>query len=192
MFEGQWPPEQLPATEEYLVAVGTFSLFFNEAEMALWVFFRAYIDNADARNYLFEALHNRARVDLIKLFVEKSDDDAFRAHALAGLSAFELVCENRNVILHAFPFEYHDTESRLVKRRKNDPGNMAVFHAPLEDVRANAMAANHVHWFFFGLSHYLEKKQEQTAGYSPPELPPLPPRPRKLSLYQPRDDQADG
>lgn len=186
MFESAWPPKALPASDEYLIAIGTFSLFFSEAEMALWVFFNAYIENEQARNYLFANLHNRARVDLAKTFLDQSDDTTFKTHALAGLAAFDRICENRNIILHAFPLRYQDTQSRLLKRRPNVPGQLAIYHAPLEDVRTNALASNHFHWFAFGLKSYLDACR---AGEMQPELPPLPPIPRKLNLYRPPEAQ---
>ncbi len=192
MIRTEWPPSEMPGGDEYLIALGAFVLHYNEAEMALWTFFQLFIDKSEARDFLFDNLHNRERVDLIKIFAQDASPEAFRDAIIYGLSCFDRLCENRNILLHGFadhPAADEPLDVRLLKRRANSPGTLNVYVAPRDTVRANAVFAENVKWYLFGLSHYADEKSKVTwpisAGSTIPELPPRPPRQDKLSLYKP-------
>lgn len=182
-----WPPP-MPGPPDYLTAIGAFSLIFNEAEMALWSFFKWHFANEKVRDGLFEKLNNRDRVDLIRSLFEAEEDEPFMEAMNHGLTCFDIICDNRNIIMHAFPYDDDLTETpRLLKRKRNQPGMMSTFHVPVEDVQQSAVAAYNTKWLFFGLASYLTERAEFLATYKGrhPWLPPLPPKPRTLSLYRP-------
>ena len=193
MFDSTWPPEDMPASPDYLVALGALSLFYNEMEMALWTFFKTYIANERVRNFLFEELHNRNRVDLIKALLDDEPNPAFRAEAEHGLKCFDRITENRNVMLHSFAFAY-ENEPMLAKRNRSKSGLLSAYSVPLEVVQANALAASNTKWFFFGLSKYREDALGWIADdIEPQPVPPSRPLPpNTLSLFRPLGDhEAD-
>lgn len=187
----------MPGGEAYLSALGAFSIHYNEAEMALWTFFQIFIENPSARSFLFHHLHNRHRVDLIRIFAGDGEDDGLHQSIEYGLNCFDRICENRNILLHAFADNAEESDPakiRLLKRSTTKPGQMNRYDAPIEVVRKNAVAAENAKWFFFGLHHYVSERRALgrpiLIGDALPALPPRPPIPDKLSLSRPLEDRS--
>lgn len=188
MTRSTWPPFNLPAPETHLIALGALSLLYNRMEMSLWVFFRRYIENERARNYLFEHLHNQARVDMIFALSEDEPSEDFKEALKHGLDCFNICTENRNFAMHAFSDEEHEAEKfALLKRLRNEPGVLGRYNVPLADVRATAEACHHTGDYFFGLNAWLEER-DQAGAHGPSlaalhrPLPERPQMPRKLTL----------
>lgn len=207
MSDTDWLPKdvKLPAPGAYLEALGAFVLWFNELEMVLYGFFQRYIEPLSARDYLFAELHNRARVDLITQYVETHHDADFIAAAKHALRCFDICCENRNLIAHAFAEEILTGSDQVafLKRLKEPRGLLGWYDFTLEEVRATALAARATGQYILGLASWFDSCSEPTEGRITfrPALPSQPPQPRKLSLSrrptaqkgeppQPRSSQA--
>lgn len=166
-------------------------LVFNELEMSLWSFFRRYIPQETARDYLFAALNNSARLKLIRAYLETEEDASFLTAATEALLRFDICCENRNFIAHAMPHETPMTKKfSFIKRLPKEPGFLGFYDIPISDIRAAAKSMSECEEYIIGL---LADQQLKEAGdpHAPEGLPPPPPKPRKLTLSRRPAAQAN-
>ncbi|MDP1641053.1 MAG: hypothetical protein Q8L59_02595 [Phenylobacterium sp.] len=152
--------------------------------MSLWAFFRRYIPQETARDYLFAALNNSARLNLIRSYLKTEADAAFVAAANEALLRFDICCENRNFIAHAMPHETPMTKKfSFLKRLPKEPGLLGFYDIPISDVREAAKSISECEEYIIGLLAD-QRLKEDGAPNAPAGLPPPPPKPRKLSLYR--------
>ena len=139
-------------------------------------------------NELFEMLHNRARVDLMKSLlrrkgIEREEVEAFE-HAF---HCFDICSENRNFLLHATLVEIEDEGNFIFsKATGNSRGYSVAFRLDIADI-AIATAAMRITddyltrvWLEFS-----ERRRRRVGGARAPEpLPRKPDPPSKLNLHR--------
>lgn len=173
-------------SRDHLHAVGAFALYYNAAEMSLFGFFQRYAPGApNVQAHLFGTMNNRQRIDFIKLMATDREgvEEASAIHHAASL--FDICAENRNLVLHAIPgWEEEDGTLTFLKASAGKHGHLAVYAFTVDEIRAAARATAATEEYCMDLMRAVKARDGHNifGPGGPPELPPRPPLPRKLSL----------
>lgn len=182
MADDNWPGSlDLPGPSALLEAVGAFALLYNRLEVGLYSFLSFYLaDKPETAMQIWISLHNRERVDLIKtMAAEYDDEDAVEVVGHAMLH-FDLCCENRNLLLHAIPFQQDEQSVVLIKTTSKLPKQMSAYLFTLEETRAAVLdAAASVQFQIAALGWLMWRREHPDALYPPLHIPAAP---RALSL----------
>ncbi|MDP3854501.1 hypothetical protein [Phenylobacterium sp.] len=177
-----WPPGLAEA-------VGAVLLGYVRLEESMFLFFMEYLKTpARATNYLFSALHNRDRIDLLRSLVEAhAKTDTEREAVLFALKCYDICTENRNFLAHAH-FKKVTPEGLLFLKLASDKsGTLKPYVGSLESIRDLADSMSHT-FEYVGL---IWGSVRYTAGFGAapgaPDwpLPERPPQPRKLNWSPP-------
>jgi hypothetical protein len=114
------------------------------------------------------------------------------------LLCYDICTENRNILMHAVQYSFPKPETqvthiRLRKRASQDPNRQVRFEFPITDLRliADQMHENSLYgwdlwqWLMARALHRSWIEQGRAGMPAPGPLPDKPPKPRKLTPYQP-------
>lgn len=184
-FSEEWPTHA--GRDDLVHAIGANVQHYNSLENALTGIFHEYLALPyDALNFLFETLHNRARVDLIKALLEAREPDAdIRAAVLHCLKCFDICTENRNILIHATNRDQVEGERHLFTKSAPDKsGALILYWLSVDDIRRAADSTSATY-------NFLARLWLVAAHREKPEMRELlrdrPPLPRKLSLFGHRE-----
>jgi hypothetical protein len=196
MADISWPREEYRlAPNDYLAALGQLTFIYNMLEsMMRNIFEQCAPLQQDFAAALFHKLNNRERIDLLTAFVNQNENDpAVRSAVLSCINHYEICTENRNILMHSIYFNpsHKGLEMAfLVKRAANDPRREVHYDVPLPDLQK--MADETVETFRFALNLYgfLGRRDWIRKHPAPPKrlpnaLPDTPPKPHRLTPYQP-------
>ncbi|MFI4965809.1 MAG: hypothetical protein ACHP9T_10615 [Caulobacterales bacterium] len=186
-----WPVgTTLPGSTAHLVALGAFALWYNEFEMILYTFLRTYFTGENVAARMFASMHNRGRVDLIKLLAASENEPQMRDALDHAMKCFDICAENRNLVLHALPTRRgHAPEALTVlKATTSDPYRLHYYDFTLKDLQEAASAAERSAQFAIDT---VARLRFQRAGLPLPPWHEKPPLPRKLSLSRRRSVLPD-
>jgi hypothetical protein len=165
----------------------------------------------DYSQRLFHKLNNRDRIDLLTAVINSS---GFHADAIDNLNhllrCYDICTENRNILMHAAFRETHKDVLHLVKKSSNSPTIENEFRIPLAELREVADQISSLISYAADLTIWVGIRKGLPAKYlgslkMPPvnkiksknlrevlqivpefaTLPKKPPKPRKLTPYQP-------
>jgi len=163
--------------------VGSIALLQTDLEGVLALVFDDLVNLPyGARGYLFDALHNRARVDLIQRLMEGAGLDARQEAALLyALGCFDVCTENRNILLHAHYEEPYEGAHLFFKEGAPGRGGW-YFLATTRNLKAVETEMVNLKWYLLSLWKSLSVRNP---------LPRRPPPPHRLSsLRLPEDHPA--
>jgi hypothetical protein len=208
-----WPTEfSRLASVAQLHALGQVTLVYNYLEEQISrVFYRCMPTSGDFSSRLFHKLGNRDRIDLLSAVVSASDYLPEAKEALLHLlTCYDICTENRNILMHAI-IESADADIlTLSKTASNDPARYIHFRLPISDLRLVADQMAEAFTYALRLENWVAA---QTGLFAGPiiqtsslgsqfdlskhiaalgTLPGKPPKPRKLTPYQPPATQPDG
>ena len=189
----EWPEGiTLPGSNEHLIALGAFALWYNEFEMILYTFLRSHFTGENVAARMFASMHNRGRVDLIKLLAAGDADAEMRDAIEHSMKCFEICAENRNLVLHALPTrrleEHVDGKLTVMKATASDPYRMYYYDFGLKELRAAAADVARSAQYAIDT---VARLRFRNLGRKLPPWPEKPPLPRKLSLSQRRAARTD-
>jgi hypothetical protein len=210
---GGWPARpNIFGNVAQVHALGQITLSYNHLESMLALIFQDCMPmEEDSANQLFHKLNNRDRIDLLVAIIRSSDFHSKAKDALNHLfRCYDICTENRNILLHATHDESYAGVLHISKKSSNNPAVVNRFKIPLADLRLVAEQMSVLSDYIFHLLFWLKirgtlpKKYKSSLRMPPlkkipypklrrvlravPEistLPEKPPKPRKLTPYQP-------
>jgi hypothetical protein len=206
MPDPEWPPEQYRlAPNDYLAALGQVTFVYNMLESMMSNIFQKCSPVADIfAKSLFHKLNNRDRVDLLSAFINENENDKDVLDALLYcILCYDICTENRNILMHSIYFNPNPEMTRLVKRASGDASREIHFDVPLSDLRMIADQTVEVFRYAINLFGFVSRREfiaalpptDPVSGYpkiGPNPLPEKPPKPHKLTPYQPQAAQPSG
>jgi hypothetical protein len=195
--DDEWPPieNRAVASNRYLVAFGQITLAYNVLESIMEQIFErcAPLDPKPAKT-LFHSLNNRERIDLLASFVRKNEKDAaFRDAIEHCVKCYNICTDNRNILMHVIALDVNETTAKWTKRASQKPDRIIEFHAPLGDLRLVADEIAETFRYAWSIHlllwHRDYPEQDRLQLYRTLSLPNKPPKPRKLTPYQPEADR---
>jgi hypothetical protein len=165
-----------------LAAIGKVTLLHTEMAGNLFLFFHEFLAiPGSCRELIFDASHNRARVDLIKHLVADSEaSPEEEAAILAALKAYDVATENRNILAHSTLQGPNGRAFDFYKEPTPASPNGWFYRLTTADLveQAERFEALNYHIVFVWHVIFDRRRGEQTP------LPETPPQPRKLSLFR--------
>jgi hypothetical protein len=200
MGDDQWPPDDdRVASDENLIAFGQITLLYNWLESVMERLFQrcAPLESRYAQ-LLFHQLNNRERTDLLSAFIQANEKDEKTKDALQTcVLHYDICTDNRNILMHVISDGFSEVTgtAKFTKRASKNPTRKIEFHVPISDLRLVAdQMAQTIH-FAFSLSTFMAFRYyppNSRLPIQPPALPEIPPKPRKLTPYQPPEAQKGG
>ena len=200
-----WPSSFKVATAAQIHALGQVTLVYNYLEEAVGqVFTEAMPTNQAFSERLYHKLNNRDRIDLLSAVTQASDRDAdLKEGILYLLNCHDICTQNRNILMHAIIESVDADIVTAFKKKSQDPTREIQFRLPLADLRLVADEMSSMFIYAMRLQSCISARAKHQPTEPTPEyiqstidalatMPVKPPKPRALSQYQPRVDQADG
>jgi hypothetical protein len=194
MAEDQWPSDNdRIASDEYLIAFGQVTLLYNLLRDTME---RLFADCAplekEYANRIFHQLNNRDMIDLFSAFVRANEkDDRVKDVLQECILHYDICTENRNILMHVISDGISEATGieRFTKRASKNPARDVEFHVPLADLMLVADQIGQTVSFSWSIGGFLHYRGASPAIKEivvlPPPLPGKPPKPRKLTPYQP-------
>lgn len=207
-----WPaPFARMATVSQIHALGQITLAYNFLEDTFENIFQEMLPTkAEFSKRFFHALNNRNRIDLVKALISESAYDDAKDAITHFVKAFDILTEDRNIIMHSVGFSNEANIIELLKKTSHNPTKLAQFAVPDSDLRK--IADQMVDYVVYGerLKSWLQiKKKPETTGMNTLQLlslgtqdqiekakavlstlPEKPLPPHKLTPYRPPEDQT--
>jgi hypothetical protein len=201
----QWPDDYHRLTSnDYLLAFGQVALVYNLLEGAMRDIFIiiAPLPREFAEDFAHR-LNNRDLIDLLSALIQKNETDVTVREALEHcLACYDTCTENRNILLHV-EVDVR-AESMFHKRASKNARRRVKFEVSVKDMREIAEQMGHTFSYAMSLDSFLSARRAQRfnslstrSGIAAPipralsTLPEKPPKPRKLTPYQPPEDRKD-
>lgn len=210
-----WPaPFARMATVSQIHALGQITLAYNILEDTFERVFNEMLPaNPEFSKRFFHALNNRNRIDLLAAIISESSFGNVAKDALGHfVRAFDILTEDRNIIMHSVGFSTEANIIELLKKTSHNPAKIAQFLVPDADLRK--IADQIIEYVLFGsrLFSWIQiQKDPKSMGVLLPEqvnqlskdgtsverlrallstLPEKPLPPHKLTPYQPPEDRT--
>ena len=182
---------------EHVHAVGAFALYYNDLELTLNRLFQLYVPLGDGpRTFLFFSLNNRARVDFINRLAADDRDPAKAEAVMFATRCFDIVCENRNLLLHGVPYRTNsETLSILKAASGSKDGMFKSYQFTLAQIQGAARAAAVTSDYIMSLCEAIDDQNTANALLPPelrPTLPDRPLQPSKLTPPPPPKEKQGG
>lgn len=181
----------------HINAIGRFVLSYNALESVLYTFLTFYLPAPrPSQAAIFRALHNRARVDLIKSLASQQEKDSHGLNLVLNLlRAFDITAENRNILVHACPGGVDGDGNIILRKLSGDsPADVVEYRLSLDTLNRHAdsvlalyIKAASLRVLLFHFAH--EKPDPELGPLSSYETQPLP---DKLSLLGRRPSPESG
>ncbi len=193
MAADQWPSEEdRAASDEYLIAFGQITLLYNFLQSLMEMLFQTCAPlEPEYAQLLFHQLNNRERIDLFSAFIRANEKDDKAEEALhACILHYDICTENRNILMHVMSDGFSEAtgHARFRKRASQNPIREIEFHMPIADLRLVADQIAQTARFSFALTAFISFRNVPPASRilaASLPLPETPPKPRKLTPYQP-------
>ena len=201
-----WPSERDQiASVPYIHAFGQVTLSYNMMEIMMGNLFTTCVPmELDFAERLFHKLNNRERIDLLSALVRTNEKESEAREAILHcIRCYDICTDNRNILMHVTLDDLDATAVLLKKRASQDPTRDIIFHVPLTDLRLVADQIGQTFQYTYDLFIWLLRREAHgfhlkgvttllgdLATVPPGPLPDRPPKPRKLTPYQPPEADA--
>ena len=175
--------------KDHIHALGVIVSTYNSLEFTLFFFFCRYHQiRPPIGQSIFAGLNNYQRVNFTRNKLnESNEDDRSKGWVNHFLSAYDIVTENKNFLVHSSVI-INTTEQEHItfgKGSKTQPNNWSFAHMTVDDLRKVAEEIGTLHEFGTAVQAWLEAREtggsfrlQGKAVWTPPlpETPPLPDR----------------